>query len=259
VQNPNHNPTLGDLTVHDVFVNPFQPSPGIFAQGTGGAPTLDDADTFMGNLLQSSMIHLTDQYTGNSNPVRTVGQGGVITYTTYRHTQYDQDVAVLAHAAARTFGGGINQLFHIYFPQGTDVCTSDGSNGAVCYSPDIPSTFVFCGYHSFFNFSDLGLVFITVQPYTNVPGCRVPTSPPSASPNGPAIDSLATVVSHETFEAISDPELNAWFNRLGPFAGNEIGDECAFVFSLPPVVLNGRAYQIQSEYSNFYHACSWTP
>lgn len=257
VANPDHNPTLQNLAVHDIFVNPSNPSPNVFAQSPTG-PTLADVDTFVDNLNRSDFIHLTDQYTGSTNPSRTVGQGGIIKYETGRQTLYDADVAVLVHAAARTFGAGYSRIYHVFFAQGTDVCTSGGGNSSFCYSPDDFSTFYFCGYHSYFDFGDLGHVIYSVEPYTNVPGCMDPTSPAGASPNGPAIDSMANVLSHEIFEAITDPDLNAWYNRFGAFAGNEIGDECAFVFALPPVSLNGKPYQIQSEYSNFYHACIWT-
>lgn len=257
VSNPPSNPTLTDLTVHDIFVNPFQPSPGVYAQGTAGSPTLTDADTFSANLLGSTMIHITDQYTGDATPVRTVGQPGVITYSTYRTTFTESDIAILAHAAARTFGSGLGQFYHLYFAQGIDICLSGGGTALECYSPDNSPTFFFCAFHNYFKFADLGNVVFTVEPYGNVSGCNVPSNPAGASPNGPAIDSMANLVSHETFESISDPFLNAWFNRFGAFAGNEIGDECEFVFALPPVVLNGKSYQIQSEYSNFYHACSW--
>jgi hypothetical protein len=256
VQNPNNNPTLKNLTVHDIFVNPFQPSPGMYSQGSAGGPTLTDADNFSANLFASNFIHVSDQYTGDPAAVRTVGQAGVITYTVYRTTYSDNDIAILVHAAARTFGSGPNQLFHIYFAQGTDVCVSGGTQ---CYSPDVPSTFYFCGFHDNFNFADLGRVVYSAEPYANVNGCAVPTSPAGISPNGPAIDSMANVVGHETFEAITDPLVNAWYNHFGPFAGNEIADECAFVFAIPSVVLNGSPYQVQSVYSNYYHACSWVP
>jgi hypothetical protein len=259
VQNPSNNPTLRNIVVHNIFIDPYLTASGGFSQGAAGSPTLTDADTFVDHLDKSNMFLLLNQYTGGTTAV--LGQAGVISYVSWR-TQYDADVAVLVHAAARTFnpGGGLGHFYHIYFPQGTDVCTSGGGTSSFCYSPDNPATFDFCAYHNFLQFTDgQGTAVFSVEPYANVPGCRVPTSPAGASPNGPAIDSLANVVSHETFEAVSDPLLNAWFNRFGAFQGNEIGDECAFVFALPPVVLNGMPYQIQSEYSNTYHACSWVP
>ena len=192
VQNPSHNPTLTNFTVHNIFVNPYPTASGGFSQGAAGSPTLTDADTFVDHLNKSVMITLANQYTGGTNG--TLGQAGVISnYVTWR-TQYDADVAVLVHAAARTLnpGGGLNHFYHIYFPQGTDVCTSGGGDTSFCYSPDNPATFAFCAYHSALQFTDgLGTAVFSVEPYGNVSGCSVPTSPAGASPNGLAIDSMA--------------------------------------------------------------------
>ncbi len=256
VQNPGNGPTLKNLTVHDIFVNPVVQSGGVYAQGPAG-PTLTDVDSFVDNLNRSDFIHLTDQYTNTANPTRTTGTPGVIFYDAQRTTLYDADVAVLVHAATRTFGSGYQNIYHLFFPQGIDVCTAEG-NGVACYSPDNPSTFAFCGYHGYLNFGDLGHAIFSVEPYDNVSGCSVPTQPAGISPNGPRIDSMANVLSHEIFEAISDPDLNAWYNHRGVLGGAEIGDECAWVFALPAVSLNGNPYQIQSEYSNLQHACIWT-
>ena len=260
LQNPQNNPTLQKFTSHNIFVNPLNPVSGVYAQSAGG-PTLSDADTFLGKLYSSNMFHILDQYTAGL--AATVGQGAALNYNVYRQTLGDADLAVLVHASARTFGAGYGQIHHLFFSQGTDVCTQFGASGSSveCYSPDNPATWYFCGFHGSMKFADLGVVIFSVEPYTNVSGCRVPTSPAGASPNGPAIDSMASVLSHETFEAITDPDqnLNAWYNRRGAFAGNEIGDECAFVFALPAVSLNGTSYQIQSEYSNTLHGCTWVP
>jgi hypothetical protein len=83
------------------------------------------------------------------------------------------------------------------------------------------------------------------------------------------------VLSHETFETITDPDSTAWWNSLdnGLF-GEEIGDECSFLIffrnpSPPPPVLvffdpsdltlNGKPYAAQPEYNNAAHACTTSP
>jgi hypothetical protein len=135
-------------------------------------------------------------------------------------------------------------------PPGTDVCTLPE---AVCYSPDVPSTFRFCGYHGSVTFSDIGHILYSVEPYQNVPGCTVS----GVLPNGVLIDSTATVLSHELFEIITDPDLDAWFDRDDlDLWGAEIGDICQRAsFSYDTPLLNGRLYEIQPEYSNADHAC----
>jgi hypothetical protein len=90
-----------------------------------------------------------------------------------------------------------------------------------------------------------------------VPGCQVQ----SPSPNGPLVDSTADILSHETFETITDPDGNAWLNTVSlELFGSEIADECQnFNFGYGSVRLNGKQYEIQPEYSNFLHGCGFTP
>ncbi|MBV8055374.1 MAG: hypothetical protein JO071_09065 [Deltaproteobacteria bacterium] len=82
-------------------------------------------------------------------------------------------------------------------------------------------------------------------------------------------DSTDHVLGHETFEAISDPDLNAWFDvsTLTLF-GSEIGDTCVMPFvatssgiayTALTLVINGHKYKSQLIYSNHYHACAGAP
>jgi hypothetical protein len=264
LSNPTHGSTLGDasgnVTFHNIIVNPLIPAPNVYSQSLTG-PTLADADTFLTNLVGSTFIQLLDQYTGLPGASRSVGQAGVITFTSFKTTYGDQELAMFLHAAGRTFGTGKNKMVNLFFKKGTDICTTFGGPSAQCYSPDVPSTFAFCGYHSYIDFTDIGRVVYSVEPYENVAGCQVPLGGNyvNGSPNGRAIDSMASVLSHEVFEAATDPLLDAWYIQRGAFGGNEIGDICAFVYSLPGPMLSGTEYRVQSEYSNIFHACSFGP
>ncbi|HEX8793339.1 MAG TPA: hypothetical protein VF765_20490 [Polyangiaceae bacterium] len=62
--------------------------------------------------------------------------------------------------------------------------------------------------------------------------------------------SLANVTSHEYMEAITDPDLNAWYDS----GGSEIGDKCAWQFS-SCVKLGTGSWQLQEEYSNSAGGC----
>jgi hypothetical protein len=162
------------------------------------------------------------------------------------------------HAVAKVTGTGYGHIYHIFLPKGVDTCF-DLSN--VCYSPDNPSSFFFCAYHGSVTFSDIGHVVYTVEPFQNVGGCRVSTP----APNGQLADSTNSVLSHELFEAITDPDLNAWFNQTSlDLAGFEIGDECQPLSNStgaldPTFLINGKKYEVQTEYSNHYHACAVVP
>jgi hypothetical protein len=86
------------------------------------------------------------------------------------------------------------------------------------------------------------------------------------SANGLLDDSTDSVLSHETFEVITDPDGDAWFaiSSLTEL-GNEIGDLCQGPASqnggeiVPHFKIHGHRYQIQAEDSNKYHACSAVP
>jgi len=72
-------------------------------------------------------------------------------------------------------------------------------------------------------------------------------------------ESLVNVSAHELAEAITDPLLNAWFDK----AGYENGDKCAWKFSSAPngaVTLQSSAtygWKIQGEWDNATTSCKW--
>ena len=58
----------------------------------------------------------------------------------------------------------------------------------------------------------------------------------SGSPNGnPSADGMASIIAHELEEAVTDPDLNAWFDSLG----YENADKCAWNFGTTYTVGNG--------------------
>ena len=133
-----------------------------------------------------------------------------------------------------------------------------------CYSPDVPSAFRVCAWLGFTNLSTGHLIY-SVEPFEALPGCG--TAPPTV--NSFLTDSTDSVLAHETFEAISDPDLNAWGNlSTAALFGAEIADICEEVtississgfFSTPSLVVNGHKYKSQLIYSNHYHACAGAP
>lgn len=84
--------------------------------------------------------------------------------------------------------------------------------------------------------------------------------------NGALVDSTSSVLGHETFETITDPDGTAWIAvTSNAVFGEEIGDLCPGVsltqpyFEDPVSVINGKKYEVQPMYSNKYHACSFAP
>lgn len=211
--------------------------------------------TFLGNLGKSTFIHVTDQYTGlTTNGRYTVGSAASVTYPIFAIALSDNDILQIVHKAASSLGNGYGHIYHIFLPNGVDVCFA---GMPVCYSPDNPLTWVFCAFHASVTFNDIGHVLLTVEPFQNVSGCAVA----QPSPNGALIDSTSSTLSHETFETITDPDANAWFSRssLAVFF-SEIGDLCVDPFgNFTPFAINGKNYEVQTEYSNTYHACVTVP
>ena len=94
----------------------------------------------------------------------------------------------------------------------------------------------FCGYHNHAS----GLRYAVV-PFADCQGCVFP---------GELLDTLTVVSSHELAEAITDPDLDAWWDGA---TGEEIGDICN-----RDTVRLGR-FLVQTEWSNAQGACAVAP
>jgi len=207
--------------------------------------------TFLTHLGLSNFIHVTDEYVHATAGSRyTVGAATSLTVTLPKGPLTPTNILQFVHSAARAHGSGYDHVYHIFLRPGVDVCASPG----MCYSPDNPDTFFFCAYHGSVDFSDLGHVLYTVQPFQNVPGCSVM----QPSPNGAIVDSTASAVSHELIETITDPDGDAWFAQSSLIEyGQEIADICETPFGeYAPVSVQGKFYAIQPEYANKFHACA---
>ena len=207
---------------------------------------------FLRDFDRSSMLEIANQYLHEDANARFRQVTELATSFTFKVDTADNTptatgndiVTILAGAVEATgLQGGYTNEYHLFFPQGTNVCL-----GNTCYSPSNPSTFVFCAFHSSVDFNTgnghtLHVLF-SVEPYQFVPGCVLPQQTR-------VIDGTASTLSHEFTETITDPDGSAWFNDL---TGNEIGDLC-FTFRNPENV-DGHMYVIQEEYSNTVHACT---
>jgi len=247
----------GDLQYHGGPVVPTWQHHAVFVNPSASCPPntcFGDPIGFLGDLNRSDFIHVTDQYVGAHNNNRyPVGNNFVVNgYPVGSNPLTDLDMEIIAYSVAKSsHQTGYGHIFHIFLVPGQDVCFD--STFQVCASN------VFCAYHNSFD-SDVGHVLYSVEPFANVLGCQVPPG----TPNGQLVDSTDSALSHESIEAITDPDGNAWWNshNLINF-GAEIGDECEFIQFTPngiffdPVTvrLNGKPYAIQTEYSNGGHAC----
>ena len=232
-------PVVQKARSHNVFVNcPDGPAA---CWGTGTlTPTI-----FLNDLNGSQFIRTANEFIGTDAN----GQfpaSGLRTHATFAHNTatVDDIVSILFAAVTKTGVAGYGNIYHVFLPQGTDMCL----DATTCYSPDNFDTFVFCAFHGSVDFGPTHVLF-SVEPYQFVDGCAFP----GQTPHG-VIDATASTLSHELIETMTDPDGNAWFNAL---FGQEIADIC-FAFASDQV-MNGRHYVLQSEYSNKARACVSAP
>lgn len=236
-------PLMKTAVEHDIYVN----------CKAGDESCWGKPEEFFQNLTSSKLVKLLGQYTKASTSNFTFGEGTPVAYTAFSNIYYDNDLFSILHSVAKSIGAtGYTNEYHIFLPKGVDNCF-DGTTE--CYSPDIPSDWVFCAYHGEVTFSDLGPVVFSVQPYQDVSGCTYKL------PNGydPLINATDSTLAHETFESITDPDPNS-FSTLGwyniPY-NSEVADLCDS-FPMKQTVGTLKLF-IQTMYSNKYHGCANGP
>lgn len=225
-------PTLSSATIYNIYVNntaSYWGDPGSFFTNwnAGGSTTFQ---------------HVLDQYTNTTALNRYPFGGGIqVSYNTSAQLS-DQDMYNIIHPVAAQYGTGYSRIYHVYFMQGVKQCSTFAGG---CYAVSGG----YCGYHGSVNFSDIGHTIYSFEGYQNIAGCN--------APSGKVADSTDSTVSHETYEAITDPDINngtlAWYNSRS----GEIGDICRSNYG--NVTLNGTSYNIQEEWSNKRSACTYLP
>jgi hypothetical protein len=111
----------------------------------------------------------------------------------------------------------------------------------------------YCGWHTHGSIGGADIKYAFIG---NPERCPSSCEQQTTSPNGNAgADGMASILSHELEEAVTDPQLNAWYDRRG----NENADKCAWTFGTEYTVANGskanmklgtRDYLIQRNWVN---------
>jgi len=128
----------------------------------------------------------------------------------------------------------------------------------VLTSADVTATSGFCtqycGWHTHGTISGSDIKYSFVGNPEQCPSSC--TQQGTTSPNGNVgADGMASIIAHELEEAVSDPDLNAWYDRRG----YENADKCAWTFGTTYTVSNGssanmnlggRDYLIQQNWVN---------
>jgi hypothetical protein len=137
---------------------------------------------------------------------------------------------VAAYLATHAFDA--STIYEVFIPS-----TSYSSNGSStsCGGPSL----AYCAYHGFYT-SGSNKVKYSIEPYPSCSGCQVS--------GWTAVQNQEHFVCHETREAVTDQQLNAWYD----FFGNEADDKCAW--SPTPFIGTG-GYSYQYEWSNAARGC----
>jgi hypothetical protein len=123
-------------------------------------------------------------------------------------------------------------IYEVFLPS-TSYSTSGGSTS--CGGPNLQ----YCAYHGNFTWNGHDVKYASM-PYPSCGGCQW-----TGFTTAQNFDHFAC---HETREAVTDPDLTAWYDRRG----NEADDKCAWSPS-PFIGTNGYGYQY--EWSNADGAC----
>jgi hypothetical protein len=172
---------------------------------------------------------------------------------------------VEAVRTAQSLPADLTHIYVLYLPKGVESCFFAGPTAFdnVCTINHFP-TAAYCAYHSFDNESAVyaNLVYPIYQSPVGFTCGSDARFPAIESPNGnPDADTEVSPTSHEISEAITDPDTQTgWYDA----AGNEIGDDCAYVYGSTNgpkgayfnQVINGGHYLTQLEFSNKVFASS---
>jgi Phosphate-induced protein 1 conserved region len=125
----------------------------------------------------------------------------------------------------------------------------------VLTSADVTATSGFCtqycGWHTHGTISALDIKYSFVGNPDRCPsGCEAQTT----GPNGNAgADGMASIIAHELEEAVTDPDLNAWYDVRGA----ENADKCAWTFGSTSTAGNGAAYNMTLGSRNYLIQQNW--
>ena len=178
------------------------------AQSIGGSPYFNINTTY----YNASNVHVTNavSYAGSAND--SYSQGTSLS---------DAQIQAVVAAQNPTDTNGV------YFVlTSADVTASSG----FCTQ--------YCGWHTHgtINGRDVKYAFIG-----NPDRCPSSCEEQTTSPNGNAgADGMASIISHELEEAVTDPDLNAWYDRRG----QENADKCAWTFGTESTASNGSKYNV---------------
>jgi hypothetical protein len=151
--------------------------------------------------------------------------------------------------------GGLDKMFIVFTSPGEGSCFTNATNQCSTETANVNPAF--CAYHSYI--PNATPIVYSNEPNGNPNSCLGSGTQPNLTLGGAGADPASTAASHEISEAITDPELNAWWDSA---TGQENGDLCAYNYisntwdgGLANQYWAGRYFELQSEYNNHTSSC----
>lgn len=109
----------------------------------------------------------------------------------------------------------------------------------------------YCGWHTHGTISGTDVKYSFVGNPDRCPSaCEAQTTSPN---NDSGADGMASIIAHESEEAISDPDLNAWYDT----SGAENADKCAWKFGPTGTASNGSKYNMTLANTRWLIQMNW--
>lgn len=170
--------------------------------------------------------------------------------------QYMRGAAISSSYAGKLFDGSAPPAHPPRTADlGAEVCSlvaaPDPNTLYLVFTSNTPKI-SYCAWHDRATCNGVTFEVAYVPNQAGLPGC----SPFTKSNLGCNTYSNATVttadsVAHEFSEAVTDPHIDAWYDKNGA----EIGDKCNYNYQRCVTLGNNTSWQIQSEWSNAIMGC----
>jgi hypothetical protein len=110
----------------------------------------------------------------------------------------------------------------------------------------------YCGWHTHGTIGGSDIKYAFIGNPARCPSACAEQS--ASSPNGNiGADGMASIIAHELEEAVTDPDLNAWYDRRG----EENADKCAWTFGTESIAANGSKYNVTLGTRQFLIQQNW--
>jgi len=224
----------GGPVIHSARVVPVFWGPSWGAGGSDAA-IASHIQSFFGQFGTSAEYNTITQYYDSAGSIHTSNLGTTHYFDSGTPPTNVTDAILQQEVlkAIAVVGFDASTIYEVFLPA-TSYSSSGGSTS--CGGPSL----AYCAYHGHFS-SSYGDVKYSSMPYPSCGGCQWP--------GWTTAQNFDHFSSHETREAVTDEDLNAWYDQ----SGNEADDKCAWTGLF---IANGFGYQ--PEWSNATSSCVQT-